>query len=96
MGGTTTNRSLVRLELFVAFDSGVSDLGRGGQEVVLCALILIDDGLLLGVVEHEKLLLFSGRDVHIGGSPALNLLLEDREKRVVVVLHDALSETNEG
>ena len=96
MGGTTANRSFVQLELVVVLDSGVCDLGRGSQEVVLCALILIDDGLLLGVVEHEKLLFLGSRDVHIGGSPALDLLLEDGEKRVVIVLHDALSETNEG
>lgn len=96
MGGTTANGSLVTLELVVALDSSVGDLGCGGQEALLCALILVEDGLLLDVVEHEKLLLLGSGDVLKGGSPSLDLLLEDGQKGVVLVLHDTLTETNEG
>jgi len=75
----------------VALDCSVGDSRWGSQESLLGTLVLVDDSQLLGIVKHEDFLLFSRRDVLVGGGSLLDLVLEDGKERIVVVLHDALA-----
>ena len=93
MGGT--DRVLVGLELLVALNSGVAD-GWGGRQVLLLGtLVLSDDCSLLGVGEHEQLLLLLCGQILVCGSSRLDLILKDGQERVVLVLHDALAQAGE-
>ena len=58
-----SNRGLISLVLVVVLDCSVRDLGSGGKVGCLCALILLDNSLLLSVSEHEELLFFGSREV---------------------------------
>ena len=92
----SANRGLISLELVVRLHGSVGQLGNGGEVLVLDALVLGNDGLLLGVVEHQELLLLISRQVLVGGGSGIDFALEDGEERVVLVLHNSLAETGEG
>ena len=90
------DRGLVSSEFFVRLEASVRDCWAACKVPVLCALVLINDSLLLVIVEHEQLLFFGSAKVLVGLSSVLDLLLENRKQRVIFVLHDSLTETGKG
>ena len=76
--------------------TSVGQRGSGSQIASLCALVLVKNSLLLGVVEHQKLGLFLDGQTLVSSSSLLDFALQDGEQRVVLVLHHALAEACEG
>ena len=87
---------LVGLEFVVGLHSWVADCRGGRQVVLLCALVRSKDGSLLSIVEHEKLLLLLWGQILVSRGSLLDLLLEDWEKRILLVLHDTAAESLKG
>ena len=92
----TTDGACVSDELGVCLDTGVSERRGSGEVGVLCALVLFNDSLFLGIVEHKEPLLLLSGNVSISSGSLIDLLLEDGKKRVVLILHDTLAEANKG
>jgi hypothetical protein len=79
------------LVLFVTLNSGVVNVRDGGEVGSLIALVLVGDGLLLVSVEAEHVALLLGGKSLVGSCALENLILEDREDRVVLVGHGSIA-----
>jgi len=89
-----TNRISVCHKFRVGLDACIAE-GRGSSQVCLLGhLVLIKDGFFLSISQHEQLLLFLGRNIGVGSCPLLDFILKNREKRVILILHSAITQAN--
>ena len=56
-----TDRFLICLEFFVSLNCRVADGRGGGKVLLLSALVHVENGTLLCIVEHQELLLLLSR-----------------------------------
>lgn len=82
--------------MVVVLDRGIESRRLGGQEVLLCLSVSVSDLLQLVVSQSKKLALLLNRELRELLNVFLNDGLDDGEDGIVLVVHVALGETNDG